>query len=55
MFVDDGATVLTETFFPSENFTRAALRLSPGVTVEGASWRLRSTDFDQKIAQEQEQ
>jgi len=48
MFADDGATVLTETFFPSAPLTKMTLQLSGGAElVEGQVWPLQSADFAQ--------
>lgn len=48
IFVDDGATVLTETFFPSEDFTSTSLQLTGRAElVTGTAWPLAAADFGQ--------
>jgi fructan beta-fructosidase len=42
LFADDGTTVMTEIFFPSEPFSRLAIygEGGPATLVEGRAWRL---------------
>lgn len=46
LFADDGATVLTETFFPTKDFTTTSLQLIGGAElVEGTAWPLAPAKF----------
>lgn len=48
IFTDDGATVMTETFFPSLPFDQAILETRNGAKVgEMRGWQLRRAKFDQ--------
>ena len=46
LFADDGATVLTESFFPTEDFTTTSLQLTGGAKlVGGTAWPLAPAKF----------
>ncbi|MWV26446.1 glycoside hydrolase family 32 protein [Aurantiacibacter rhizosphaerae] len=48
LFPDDGATVMTEIFFPSEPFTSISLQTEGGAQlVSGQGWPLKPADFGQ--------